>query len=979
MRSTERVGTAVTVLLTLGLAATGLLPAVVVVLSLPFLALCARRPVVRRFAVRNAARRPRETAFVLLGSMLGTAVITGSFIVGDTLDSSLRRSAFTQLGPVDMVVRTEDDAPEQRAALEHALAGLPPELTDGVLPLVTTSAVVARSGPKPRAEPKATVLEADFGRARAFGGDQSATGIKGRTPGPGEAAVGADLASTLHVGVGDRIEAYAYGGTIPLRVVRVLPRRGLAGLQLGFGSRSPTVFVHPGTLHEAARNAAGRNAAAPGRPPAFLVAVSNRGGVIEGAALSERVERAITAATAGLGTGVVAVKQDALDFAAQAGEEFTALFAALSFFSVLAGVVLLVNVMAMLAQGRKTELGMLRALGLRRAGLVACFALEGWLYALAASAFGVIAGLGVGRVVVVAAARVFGEGEFAIDLHYAAELGSVQAGFTVGFVVSLLTVVAASVSVARLNVIRAIRDLPVPPRRAGRASIVLALAAAAGGGALAMAGITGPVAALVLVGPAMSVVGIGLLLARRLPSRPVVTTVGLGVIAWGVVAFEVFPRAFRDADVVTFVVQGVMLTAAAVALAARNQDVLGSALARLRGRTPSTAVRLGLAYPLARRLRTSLLLAMYALVMFTLTFVTIISHVFSTQVDDLARRTGGGFDLRMETSASNPVTPDVLRSTPGVERVAPLATVAAEFEAPSTEGFEPWPVAGFDETLLEGGPVALAKRSSGYGDDQAVYRAALADASLAVVDGSFLQSAGAATGSALGPGDHVAMRDPRSGRVRTLTIVGVTEATAGSPLAYISRGAMQAVFGSAVTTDTFLLQAQDNVDPDRLASALNSRFALNGADAKSFRRIVDETLSQQRQFFRLMQGYLALGLVVGVAGLAVVMVRAVHERRRQIGTLRALGFQPASVQRAFMLESSFIALQGITIGVVLASMTAWRLAADGDSGTGPAFSLPWLSLTLLATATYAASLLATVLPARQASRIRPALSLRAAD
>ena len=45
-----------------------------------------------------------------------------------------------------------------------------------------------------------------------------------------------------------------------------------------------------------------------------------------------------------------------------------------------------------------------------------------------------------------------------------------------------------------------------------------------------------------------------------------------------------------------------------------------------------------------------------------------------------------------------------------------------------------------------------------------------------------------------------------------------------------------------------------------------------------------------RQIFQLFQGYLAMGLIVGIAGTAVVMVRAVRERRRQIGTLRALGF-----------------------------------------------------------------------------------------
>ena len=39
-----------------------------------------------------------------MGSMLGTAIMTGSFVVGDTLESSIRAQAPRQLGPIDEVV-----------------------------------------------------------------------------------------------------------------------------------------------------------------------------------------------------------------------------------------------------------------------------------------------------------------------------------------------------------------------------------------------------------------------------------------------------------------------------------------------------------------------------------------------------------------------------------------------------------------------------------------------------------------------------------------------------------------------------------------------------------------------------------------------------------------------------------------------------------------------------------------------------------
>ena len=76
----------------------------VAVLSLPFLYVLARKPVLRRLALRNAVRRPRETGLVILGSLLGTAIMTGSFVVGDTFTASIRRGAYEQLGPIDEVV-----------------------------------------------------------------------------------------------------------------------------------------------------------------------------------------------------------------------------------------------------------------------------------------------------------------------------------------------------------------------------------------------------------------------------------------------------------------------------------------------------------------------------------------------------------------------------------------------------------------------------------------------------------------------------------------------------------------------------------------------------------------------------------------------------------------------------------------------------------------------------------------------------------
>ena len=100
-------------------------------------------------------------------------------------------------------------------------------------------------------------------------------------------------------------------------------------------------------------------------------------------------------------------KRELLDQADAIGGEFGAIFLFIGSFAIIAGVMLLVNVFVMLAEERKGELGMLRAVGLRRGRLVRGFVLEGTVYALVAAAVGVLAGLGVGRAVIEVTARIF--------------------------------------------------------------------------------------------------------------------------------------------------------------------------------------------------------------------------------------------------------------------------------------------------------------------------------------------------------------------------------------------------------------------------------------------------------------------------------------------------------------------------------------------------------------------------------------------
>src|SRR5437588_771502 len=69
---------------------------------------------------------------------------------------------------------------------------------------------------------------------------------------------------------------------------------------------------------------------------------------------------------------------------------------AVSFFSICVGVLLIFLIFVMLAAERRAEMGMSRAVGLKRRHLTQMFLFEGTAYTLAASLIGVVLGVAVG-------------------------------------------------------------------------------------------------------------------------------------------------------------------------------------------------------------------------------------------------------------------------------------------------------------------------------------------------------------------------------------------------------------------------------------------------------------------------------------------------------------------------------------------------------------------------------------------------------
>lgn len=326
-------------------------------------------------------------------------------------------------------------------------------------------------------------------------------------------------------------------------------------------------------------------------------------GVEKGNELSDEVNAEMETLLAplkesGVGAELQPIKQISLRVAEAGGDFLGETFLVIGSFSVLAGILLLVNIFVMLAEERKTELGMLRAVGLSRGQLVRGFMIEGCFYAIEAALLGAALGVVVGRVIVIVAsaifARGFSSGSFSLSFNITAT--SVALGAALGFLMSFVTVAVTSFRISRINIIRAIRDLPEPPKKASIGPMVAGLLLVLAGAAMAVNGLSEKVAAPSMIGPAMVFFGLALLLGRLLPRRLVNTISAAGVLAWVLLVDPIF-KVLSSSENTDFVVMGVLLTFAAAILISENQELIAAVLRRTQrqfGLGPGPANRFGI-------------------------------------------------------------------------------------------------------------------------------------------------------------------------------------------------------------------------------------------------------------------------------------------------------------------------------------------------------------------------------------------------
>jgi putative ABC transport system permease protein len=978
---------------------------VVLALALAVVAVLAlRNRVIFRLGIRNIGRRRGRTALIVTGLMLGTAIIAAALATGDTMSKTIRSSAITALGQTDEVVAAKGveaalavqgdtggatDAryfPESYTnRVVHALSGA--NLVDGVEPVIIESIAVQDVSSRQN-EPRATLFATNPRRMHGFGEITS----RGKTLSladlrAGEVYLNAKAADELNARAGDTVRIFV-GHTVAFAKAKAIVHYQGGGTD-GSGVLMPLA-------------AAQRLLDKPGLIRAVFV--SNKGGTESGAPLSDRVVQRLTPTISPLGLEADNTKQDALDTADTMGASFMSVFTTFGSFSIAAGILLIFLIFVMLATERRSELGIARAVGTRRRHLVQMFVYEGVAYDLLAAVVGALLGIAVAYGMVLIMAGAFAsQGDFHIS--YSVKPTSIVIAYAIGVLLTLIVVAFSARRVSRMNIVTAIRNLPEPPAEKRRSRWLLGAVGIVLGGALCVSGVNSKDA--IVLGLGVSIVILSLVpIAKALGvrERVVYTTAGLSLILWFVLPISRWLFGDLKVNFSIFILAGLMIVVGATWTLMYNADILLRGLSATLGRLPGLAavLRMSIAYPLRGRFRTGVTVAMFTLVVFTLVTGAITTGAFANAFNNL-NLFGGGFDVRATVSPASPITdmPAALARAPGLNK-ADFRVVSSQSVLPVKARqtgvavkAESAVVHGVDTAFLTRTTYTFGAIAKGYKSDAAVWQALREHPGLAVIDALSVPHRANWNFGPM-PDFHlrglyvedkaftpipVDVRDPQTGRHRRLTVIGVLSDSAPQMLAglWTSQTTLARTFGDRVLPTVFLFTLRPGVDAKATANKLESAFLANGMQADSLKKLLNDSVAGTLTFDRLIEGFMGLGLIVGVAALGVITARAVVERRQQIGVMRAIGFRQRTVQQAFLLESSFVALTSIVVGTGLGLIVAHNVISDASrtpSWQSISFDVPWLTLAIIFLIVYLVAMLTTLAPARRAARIYPAEALR---
>jgi len=554
--------------------------------------------------------------------------------------------------------------------------------------------------------------------------------------------------------------------------------------------------------------------------------------------------------------------------------------------------------------------------------------------------------------------------------------------FGAGFLLTMGTILFAVTRISKLNIIRAIREIPEPPiSKKSRKLFYLALIGLGLGALLTFAGTGSQQLWLPVTGISLIIIGIGTIARRWVGDRAAYTIVGIFLIIWWFLPLEVLPM-FEDynAGMEMFILSGLFLVTAGVIIIMLNGSTITSVFEKIlgSGKGSKAVVMSGISHPLKERFRTGMTMFIFALIIFAIIVMSMIVGIFHTNIDAIIEEQSGGYEILGLSDQGRPID-DIQQEIISNEN---LDIEDFDYIDSASRGMVPSiaedgtrgrrSVIGIDQDFVENNLFGFSDFLEEYDSKDEVWEAVLNDPTLIVTNAP--------------PDDFGMPMEERLELDSTVNLVNKEgEPTEKRVIGLMNQSAVNGLFMSKETVSSdfdiasntlFFFSVKEGVDSDQLARELERELVQFGFQPIVIETILREMLAAQFMFFDLFSGYMGLGLVVGIAGLGIISLRAVHERRLEIGMMRAIGFKRRMIRYVFLIENSFITIAGIILGSLLGIGVGWLLWYDGFKPMGWEFYIPWNAIITIGIIAYLAMLFTAIPSAQKASKVSAAEALR---
>ena len=318
---------------------------------------------------------------------------------------------------------------------------------------------------------------------------------------------------------------------------------------------------------------------------------------------------------------------------------------------------------------------------------------------------------------------------------------------------------------------------------------------------------------------------------------------------------------------------------------------------------------------MASKFRTGLTVAMFSLIIYTLMIFSVLNGVQDISTEQPERITGG-FDLKGTISPEKAIQGDIKDSLNmnDFSVVAGSSTLRVEVKEIDGENktFKSSRLISLEEAFINSNKWRLSYFDPNYGsNDEEIWQSLIKDSNLVLASGSIIPS-----GDPFGPPDRSFKTSLiKSGDLKEIESIKIE---------------MKKRRSSEAGAGLIVIGVIENL-------AGGTGFGGGGATFYGSESLVPELAGENKLF----QGFSGLGLVVGIAAIGVLSVRAVVERRQSVGVLRAIGFRASMIRTQFLIESSFITLIGIVIGILLGVMQSYLIFQEiSKELEGAQFTVP---------------------------------------